>query len=119
MAKKPPPTKPWDITQADLDSITTPEYIHGTQRLLPPLDEIPKEFFNHHNIYVLIAEALYVGDEPPFGEVSFNPGFIEDGKHMVRAILAHIRCFKPEYEHKIAGIAYMISKIVRVTQIVN
>jgi hypothetical protein len=118
MAKNRNQLKPWELSQADVDSISDTEWRYGTVRLLPPESEIPKEFWGS-NIYSRIVEAMYVGDTPPMGEVTFNPGFRQDGKAMSRCIMAHLRSVHPEYEHKIAGIAYMISKIVHVTSILT
>lgn len=115
MSKK--PKKPWDITQADVDSITPKEFIYGTDRLLPPVDQIPHEFFKG-NVYTRLVEAMYVGDVPPMGEVTFNHGFKET-RNLGRLSTAHLRSVQPDYDHKIAGIAYMISKIVRITSILT
>jgi hypothetical protein len=116
--KAPEPPKPWNITQADLDSITELEFWRGTQRLLPPIDEIPTEFWDG-NIYTRIAEAVYVGEPPPPGQVDFNSGFINDGQSLHKAVLAHIRCMDANYQHRIAGVGLIISKVVHVTAILN
>ena len=110
--------KSWSITQADIDSITAPEAAFGTTRLLPPEGEIPKEFWKT-NIYTRITYALFVGDPSPPGEITFNPGFREDGPAMMKCLMAHLNSFEPSHEHKIAGIAYMISKIMHVTAILT
>lgn len=114
--KKPEPPKPWSLTQADLESITKQEALLGTVRLLPPVGEIPKEFWGT-NIYVRIVESMYSGDNPPAGAVHFHPGFT--GLNMQPCIMAHLKSFEPDYDHKIAGVAYMIYKIVHVTAILN
>ena len=119
MSKKPAPPKPWELTQAQIDTITDSEFRYGTMRMLPPVNDIPKEFFSSTNIYVRIVDALYVGEEPPFGQVDFNPGFRKDGRAMMRVIMAHLRCVQPDYDHKIAGIALMISKVVHITAILT
>lgn len=108
----------WSISQADIDSITMNEMIYGTDRLLPPMSDIPHAF-HMGNIYTRIAEAMYVGDKPAHGEVTFLPGFREDGSAMTACVLAHVKCILPEYDHKIAGVGYMISKIVHITVILT
>lgn len=116
--KKTEPPKPWDMTQADMLSVTTDEFIRGTDRLLPPVAEIPKPFWDG-NIYTRIVEAMDVGEVPPPGEVHFHPGFNSDGKSLTRMILAHLRHFDGDIDHRTAGIGYMISKVVHVTSILT
>lgn len=115
---KPVEKKPWDITQTDIESITDREFIHGTDRLLPPADEIPKAFW-FGNIYTRIVEAMYDGDSPPPGQVDFNPGFVNDGRSLARVVMAHVRHMNSDYDHRIAGIGFMISKIVHVMAILK
>lgn len=118
MSRKKPEEKPkaWSITQADIDSITDVDSAFGTTRLLPPEHEIPAEFWKT-NIYTRIADAMFVGEPPPAGEITFHSGFREDGPAMMKCLMAHMNSFSPSHEHKIAGIAYMISKIMHVTAI--
>jgi hypothetical protein len=120
MAKhtKPVAQQSWSITQADIDSITKPEAVWGTTRLLPPEEEIPKEFWGT-NIYTRIADAMFVGHPAPAGEIQFHPGFREDGPATFQCVMAHMKSFDPKHEHKIAGVAYMISKIMHVTAILT
>ena len=115
---KPEEKKPWTLTQADLLSITMKEYAMGTSRLLPPVDEIPKAFWDG-NVYTRIVEAMYVGEKPPAGQIDFQPGFVNDGSSMVRTMMAHVRDMNQDYDYRIAGIGYMISKIVHITIIIN
>jgi hypothetical protein len=117
--KKPKEKKPWSITQEDIASITNEEFIRGTDRLLPPLDEIPKAFLKG-NVYTRIVEAMYVGDKPEHAQIDFLPGFVNDGTSLARVTMAHMRYMMgTDYHHKIAGIGYMISKIIHVTIIIN
>lgn len=116
--KKPIEKKPWDITQADIDSITKPEAVWGTTRFLPPEEEIPAEFWKP-NIYTRIADTMFVGDPPPQGEITFNPGFRADSTATYQFIMAHMKSFEPKHEHKIAGVGYMISKIMHITAILT
>lgn len=116
--KKPDPPKPWELTQEQIASITNEEFIKGTSRLLPPIADIPKAFWGK-NIYTSIVEAMYVGEKPPAGEVSFNPGFVNDGVSLARMSMSHLRDMNVDYDYRIAGVAYMISKVVHITAILN
>ncbi len=125
MAKKkaapvvvPEAKKEWTITQADIDSITQLDFAFSTDRFLPPEDKIPQEFWSG-NAYVRLTEAMMYGEPMPPGEVTFNEGFRPDGPALQRCIMAHLRSFNPKHEHKIAGVAYMISKITHITPILT
>lgn len=107
------------ITQAGIESITDSELAMGTMRFLPPLDQIPREHWGwfkgvERNIYFRIAEQMYTGDPPPPGDITFNPGFT--GAGLKRCLDAHIRCVYPEYQHKMAGIAYMLATIMTIKE---
>jgi hypothetical protein len=109
-----------NLTQADIESITDEEYTYGTTRFLPPVQAIPDPFWGwfkgyERDVYFRIAEAMYVGEPAPIGEVSFNPGF--NGKGMQRFLKAHLHSVQPEYQHKMAGLAFLISMIVTITEI--
>ena len=118
MKKQVEPKKLWNITQKDIGSITNQEFIYGTSRLLPPVDEIPKSFWDG-NVYTRIVEAMYIGDKPKHAQVDFLPGFVNDGTSLARVTMAHLRDMNSDYDHRIAGIGYMISQIVHVTVIIN
>lgn len=110
--------KPWSITQLDMESITDEEALRGTTRFLPKEEEIPIEHWGwfkgvRRNIYFRIAEAMYVGEPPPMGHVTFHPGFT--GKDMQRFLKAHMHSVYPEYQHKMAGMAYMIATMATIT----
>jgi hypothetical protein len=116
--KKPEMRKPWDLVQVDVTSITDKEFVTGTARLLPPVDEIPKAFWDG-NIYTRIVEAMYTGDPIPPGQIDFNPGFVNDGASLSRMVMAHIRDMHGDYDHRMAGIGLMISKVIHVTAILK
>jgi hypothetical protein len=116
--KKPEEKKPWSLTQEEIASITNEEFIRGTSRLLPPVDEIPKAFWDG-NVYTRIVEAMYVGAKPEHAQIDFLPGFVNDGTSLARVTMAHVRDMQADYDHRIAGVGYMISKIVHVTIIIN
>jgi hypothetical protein len=123
MAKKAPTVeepKRWSLTQADINSITAAEHARGTTRLLPPVEEIPDEFFGPFkgygagNVYFRIADSMYVGEEPPMGDIEFKEGFTGEG--VERLLTAHLRSVEPEHQHKMAGMAYMIATIMTITE---
>lgn len=120
MAKsKPVEKKPWSLTQADINSTTQLEFVWGTTRLLPPVEIIPKPFWDG-NTYSRIADSMFVGAPPPAGEVIFNPGFSpQDAPAMMRCLMAHMKSFEPDHHHKIAGVAFMMAQIVHVTAILT
>lgn len=113
----------YQLTQEDINSITHPEWAFGTTRLLPKESQIPDEFWvpwdKNPNIYVQIADAMFCGNPAPAGEITFNPGFDgspEGVQKYLRFLQAHLRSFQPEYEHKIAGLAYMISVVTTIKE---
>lgn len=107
--------KPYIITQADIDSITKAEAVWGTTRLLPLENQIPKEFWKC-NTYTEIADAMFVGDTPSIESIKVKPGFNEENiESFKQCFQAHLRSFQPQHEHKIAGLAYMISCVMEVT----
>lgn len=106
------------LTQADIESITDEEYVRGTARFLPKEEDIPLEYWGwfkgvERNIYFRIAEEMYTGDPVPAGEVSINPGFT--GKGLQRFLVAHMKNIHAEYQHRMAGMAYLMSRVVTIT----
>jgi hypothetical protein len=114
-----PEEKPWSLTQADIEATTDLEFVWGTTRCLPPWEIIPEEFREYYgsrkaNIYIKMADSFFCGDPLPPGNVAFNEGF-SLSPNLMRFIMAHMKSFDPKHEHKIAGVAYMISIITTVT----
>jgi hypothetical protein len=105
------------ITQRNIDGISDVDVAHGTTRFLPLWKDIPKEFKRgvpEGTIYNRIVDRWYTGDALPEAGLSFNPGFTADAKLVKRFIMAHINCFASEYEHKMAGCAYLLSQIMTI-----
>lgn len=79
---------------------------------LPAVQDIPEEFKrNPRNLFVRMADHLF-----SHGDVQGFP----DGKHLTlvegldpekvqRAVLCCLRSYAPKHQHKIAGVAYMLS----------
>ena len=104
-------TKPYTLERSALDTITKPEQAFGCTRLLPDYDQVPEEF-KQGNAYTRLVSCMFSGDPVPDGEVIFRPGFTDPdaAKALLNAVQAHLRSFSPKHEHKIAGVAYMISQ---------
>lgn len=104
---------PYTLSHAEMCNINDIDVAFGTTKYLPPDAAIPAEFKRHSNIYSRLAEALIFGTALPAGELQFLPGFTEpeDKGRMVRCVRAHLTSYSPKHEHKIAGVAFMISKM--------
>lgn len=113
---------PYILIQEDIDKTTGLELAFGTTRCLPKEDTIPPEFYGPFkgygtgNVYFRMADALFCGSERPDGDVVFNPGFRADGPAMMKFLAAHLKSFEPRHEHKMAGLAYMISLITTIKE---
>lgn len=105
----------WTITPAQVHSITRMDVIKGTDRFLPPKEAIPKDFWGS-NEYTKVAEALYVKEAPAPANVVLNTEFT-DPKAIAHVCYAHLNDFEATYEHRIAGVAFMLSKMVTITPI--
>jgi hypothetical protein len=105
----------YHLTRANIGSISDPELAFSTDRLLPPLDEIPAEF-KKGNIYTELAYAIFSNQDLPAAEMEFRPGFQdpEAPAALNRCVRAHLQSFAPKEQHKIAGVGYMISLVCEV-----
>lgn len=115
MAVKKETPAPWGFTQADLETLTAEEVLRGCSRFLPPAADIPKEFWAG-NTYTRIAEALYIGDQPAHSQVQWVEGF-DSQEALMKMCLSHIRDYTVDYDYRIAGLGYMISKVMIITPI--
>lgn len=99
----------YKLTREKMASITDLEAAFGTTRLLPGMHQIPREFQSHTG-YEDIAGSIFYGTPMPPGELKFREGFTSDDVPAFRkCISAHLRSFDPKHEHKMSGVAYMIS----------
>lgn len=89
------------------ESVTDLDLAFGTTRLLPALVDIPEDFKGATNIYRTLARQLFYGDPLPDVEIELKDGYSPE--ILNKCITAHLASFAPEQEHKIAGVAYMIS----------
>lgn len=102
----------YELTPADAASITDVELAFSTERFLPKQEDIPAEFWEG-NLYTGLVDALFAGAPLPDLQIEMKPGF--EVEHLQRAVRAHLQSFGPSHEHKIAGIAYMLSKMATLT----
>jgi len=103
---------PYALSPEQVASITDVELAFGTERLLPAWDDIPQAF-QDGNLYTRIMDALFAGVPLPICDIEFRDGFI--AAQVVRAVRAHLSSFAPKHQHKIAGVAYLLSCAATVT----
>ena len=101
----------YSLTQEQIDT----EVGTSTSQFLPSIKDIPKEFWQG-NIYTQVIEAWYVGEKGPPALYVFNTGYGPDAKKIKAFMNAHLMDFEPMYEHRIAGVAYMLSKVFTITE---
>lgn len=97
----------YTLTPEDVASITDPEAVFGTERLLPAWESIPAEF-KSGNSYTKLAEAIFYGSSMPSGRIELKAGF--EPMALNRAVRAHLQSYGPRHEHKIAGVGFLISQ---------
>lgn len=102
---------PYTITPDQAASVTQAEQAFGTTRLLPSFDELPLVFqqgTGEAAVYHQLVDALFYGRPLPDGDIEMHAGVTAE---MLRnCTIAHLRSFEPKHEHKIAGVAYMVSQ---------
>ena len=114
LANHPYTGKNMNITCEVLKQINDVEIAFGTTKLLPSQEEIPKEFYTG-NDYSKFVDAYFYGRELPTGSIEFKPGFSMDSMPDVRRVLtSHLRSFEPKHEHKLAGVAFLLSQIMTI-----
>lgn len=97
------------ISPKDVSSITDLDMAFGTTRHLPAMESIPSEFKSGRNIYIETVEAIFAGTAMPNGEMTIVEGVDPHGLN--RFIRAHLSSWEPKHEHKIAGVAYLLSQL--------
>lgn len=89
-------------TVVDDVTMTFPSGIIG--KYLPPENQIPKEFWSHYNEWNDLASTkFYRGGELPPGKDGIDRGVA------FRHIQICLGSFNLSHEHKIAGVAYLMS----------
>ncbi|MEX2717483.1 MAG: hypothetical protein Q6370_014380 [Candidatus Sigynarchaeota archaeon] len=79
---------------------------HVVGKLLPEWDSIPVEFRERRSPWCRIVDAIFAGEGSDVA-ISVRKGIDPTlaGRHL-RACMAS---FEPKHEHKIAGVAYLLS----------
>jgi hypothetical protein len=96
----------YQLTIDQVNSITDAECAFATLRLLPAWEDIPEEF-KRRNIYTALVEALMFGGNLPDCEIELMDGLSPE--KLNRCTMAHLQSWGVKHEHKVAGVAYMIS----------
>jgi hypothetical protein len=96
--------KPKDVDVVDVSFGATGEDL---TRLMIPYEDIPKEFTNQNNKFVIIVnkwffDGLRDADTTPKDGID-----VKNALNHLRAIMAS---FEPKHEHKVACIAYLLSE---------
>lgn len=102
----------YQVTPEDMGSISDVEMAFSAARLLPPWDDIPREF-REGNQYTKMAEAIMYGQPLPDGTMQLKEGFTPE--MLNRAVRSHLQSYGSKLEHKIAGVGYMMSKACTLT----
>lgn len=96
----------YSISPDQVESITDHEMAVGTDRLLPSEHVIPRTFWDG-NLYTRIIDALFAGTPMPHCDIVFLDEF--QPSKVLRAVKAHLRFAGTEHQHRIAGVAYLLS----------
>ena len=96
--------RPKDISNAEAAFGT------GDVDLLPPYDQIPKEFkeWNNKNKWGKIVDRWFFEGLPKGTKFNAKKGI--DEKKAFKHIVAAMRSFASKHEHKTAGVAYLMSE---------
>lgn len=95
------------ITPELAASVSDPELAFSTTRLLPELEDIPAEFKDASNPYYSLTRTIFYDDPLPEMEMEIKDGYSPE--ILNKCIRAHLGSYGPEHEHKLAGVAYMMS----------
>lgn len=98
-------SKPVEMSQVDL---AFPANAIGN--FLPPEEDIPEEFIKnrYENKWAKQAEKWFFhGFDPSKSTVELNEGV--DGQKAFKQLHACLGSFQPKHEHKISGVAYLMS----------
>lgn len=101
------------MSQEASDTITQPVAIDDATlafphsvigKLLPKWDAIPDEFKSNHNKYAELARKWFLNG---IKGITFNPDL--DSNTAGRHLQACLGSYEPKHQHKIAGVAYLMS----------
>ncbi|MBB4867411.1 hypothetical protein HNP46_006324 [Pseudomonas nitritireducens] len=104
----------YSVTPEQVASITDVEVAFSTERLLPAWDDIPDEF-KIGNEYTRLVEAIFYGRPLPQCNIEIADGL--EPAHVQRCTQAHLKSHGPKHEHKMAGVAYMLSCFTKLSPV--
>lgn len=107
---------PYTITPEMAASVTQAEQAFGTTRLLPPYDALPLAFqegTGEAMVYHQLVNAIFYGWPLPDGDIELRAGVTAEV--LRNCTMAHLSSFGPKHEHKMAGVAYMVSRLATLT----
>ena len=84
--------------------------VDGIRVLLPKWEEIPKEFIDgtkHNNKWIKAVDDWF------FNGIKLINVVMKEGvekPHAITHISSIVRSWEPQHEHKVAGVAYLMSK---------
>lgn len=92
--------KPQEVSDVELASLTK------TDKYLPPYQDIPEEFNLSHNAWnEIVSIWFFMGLDPSI--LTAKPGI--NKQKALRHLTCCMRSWEPKHEHKIAGVAYLMS----------
>lgn len=97
----------YSITPELAASVTDPELVFSTTRLLPALEDIPAEFKDASNPYHSLTRTIFYDDPLPEVEIDIKDGYSPE--ILNKCVRAHLRSHGIDHDHKIAGVAFMMS----------
>lgn len=114
--KKIAPVEPYSITPEQSSSVSALEMAFGTTRLLPKPDQIPNEFFLNcprtaAQDYLDLVNALFYNRPLPEMNLEFIGG--HEQAAVVKCVRAHLVSREPKHDHKMAGVAFMLSQMIK------
>ncbi|WP_210499117.1 hypothetical protein [Vibrio crassostreae] len=105
-------------------SIKDTEMVWGTTRLLPTMEQIPTDYPKQEGFKKFVG-AMFSDHYQRTSNESESIPCVREGfnnEHIDRCLVAHLKSYDPKHQHKIAGVAYMLSlmtEMVKKTDIVG
>jgi hypothetical protein len=93
-----------EIPEVDDATVAFPAQVIG--ELLPPMADIPEEFPSRAEFEGVACRWFFLGLKKPV----FYPKEGVDPKKAFRVLQACIGSYEPKHEHKITGVAYLMSE---------
>lgn len=82
-----------------------------TSKLLPAIKDIPEEFMSgYHELEDVVQGMFFSGKGKSLEDFGLTPKEGVDLKLVMPILNACLSSFEPSHEHKISGVAYMLSE---------